>query len=139
MKQFKGDKILDNLSLGVINFYINYLITILRECRSGQYNIISANCKTLARSILYFCEKDCNMSTVIQSNLGIFTDKPLYAMALLSLDGIAIEKTFYHSFKLFSEDFKALLEQLENRITKLRSQSRIASMDETLLAIEESW
>ena len=54
MKEFEGENILENISFGVMNFYINYLITILREIRSG-YNLINANCKILSRSILYFC------------------------------------------------------------------------------------
>ena len=41
-----------------------------------KYNIIQSNCKTLARSILYFCKKGDNYGKILESMVGIYTDKP---------------------------------------------------------------
>jgi hypothetical protein len=42
------------------------------------YDIFQKNCKSLARTLLYFSEKDINPAKVLESMMGSFTDKPYY-------------------------------------------------------------
>ncbi len=77
------------------------------------------------------------MNCIIQSNLGIFTDKPLFIMALLSLDSILVEKAAYWGGYACSSEISKAITELESVIKKLRGEERIESADSSLLMIEQ--
>ena len=43
-----------------------------------DYDILNKNCKSFARTILYFCKKHNTEKDVLESMLGLFTDKPFH-------------------------------------------------------------
>ncbi|CAD8198099.1 unnamed protein product [Paramecium pentaurelia] len=42
--------------------------------KKGKYEVLFKNCKNLSRAICYFCTKDPNIDSIMQSILGLYTD-----------------------------------------------------------------
>ena len=97
LKKVEGRDLLENFRFKQMDAYVSYLIAIMRECGAKKYNLFTANCKTLSRSMVYFSESIADINCIVQSNLGIFTDKPLFIMSALSLDSLLMEKIAYWS------------------------------------------
>jgi hypothetical protein len=56
------------------------------------YDIFQKNCKSLARTLLYFSEKEINPAKVLASMMGTFTDKPFM---IPHLDLIILEEAVW--------------------------------------------
>lgn len=135
LKEVDGEDLLPDFSFGKLDAYVSYLIEIMRYCGAKKYDLLTANCKTLARSIVYFCEKEADMNCIVQSNLGVFTDKPLFVLGALSLDSMLVEKaTFWGAYSISSQ-IKQAIEELENNIRCLRG--RGDNDDESLYSIDQ--
>jgi len=121
MKKFSGEELLENFKMEHLNKYLNYMIILMREiCKSGEGD--KATYKTYAnefsRSVLYYSELDGNINTIIQSNLGAYSDKPMY---IPPIDSILIEKAVYWSAYGISQSVKDAILSLEDAVKKLRN------------------
>lgn len=88
-----------------------------------KYSLLQRNCKSLARTIRYFAERNVDYRDVMYSALGIFTDKP--GKVLIHLDTVLAEKAFLQAAKLCSkrthqnvEDVMKLFEGIRTRNLK---------------------
>lgn len=144
MKEVKGEELLEGFTFNMLNIYLNYLIAVIRKIGANKYDIFSANCKSFSRSILYFSKRkrDFDINTVIQSNLGVFTDKPLYIGGLLAADSIILEKTVYWSAYGVSNKISNSVLVLEACIVLMRgedlNEKQQAALDTNLNAVEEN-
>lgn len=108
---------LAELKFSQLNLYLNYLIGLIRVMKSSDYNILTKNCKMIARSLLYFCEKEMQINVVIQSNLGIFTDKLGF---IQHIDMVIIDKLAYYLARKMSQKVNEIVANMREIITGLR-------------------
>ncbi|CAD8108752.1 unnamed protein product [Paramecium primaurelia] len=74
--------ILTSEEIGDLDFsQIHKFIGIVLVCwksinmfKKGKYEVLFKNCKNLSRAICYFCSKDPNIDSIMQSILGLYTD-----------------------------------------------------------------
>jgi hypothetical protein len=110
------DKELYKMNFSKIIGIIQIFIIIARQ--NGGYDILDANCKCLARSILYFYKSDFDCDYVLYSLIGCFTDKPLL---IPHVDMILIEKTIINLFKIIPSEKSKYIQLLKDGIEKLRN------------------
>ena len=114
----RGDQLLEHLHFCHLNFYFNYLITVMRNFGQKDYSILTANCKTFSRSVLHFSKQSADLTEIVKSNIGNFNDRPLY---IPPLDSILIEKSFYHLMMFFSENARTAMSRLSEMNHEMRS------------------
>ncbi len=115
-------KELKDSNLGKLRFYqINWLIRVwIIVSRAGgcNYTVIQKNCKSLARSILYFSKESPNYWDILYSLWGIFTDKPFH---IFHPEGIIAEKSAFNGFYYATKDLKILAEMLLSVLQTIRT------------------
>jgi len=116
-------KKLIGIELGRLKFHqIASLVSfwiIFNRAGGKDYTAIQKNCKSLARSILYFSKKSTNYWDVLYSIWGIFTDKPFNIFYHMEM--VLIEKAVVNSVYITSKDLKELVEKAIDYLEGIRN------------------